>query len=156
MNPLTDLEMIIAAGLLILVGGVSFHVGGLAPRAALEAQHAAQLQAVVDRLDENARQAAADHLHMQGVIDHYDATKNIPDPASVGTAHRLLIVAAAGGGCAVPEAGTVAGGAPDPARVTLGPSRVEQALDDYIQACGHDAKKLTAAQSLAPNPKASP
>lgn len=157
MNPyLIYVKLGAAAVLLAIAAGAGYHFGGLASKTALEAQHAAQLQAVVDRLDENARQAAADQLKQQKVIDAYDATKDIPDPASVGTAHRLLIVAAAGGGCAVPEAGALAGRDPDPARIAIGPSRVEQALDDYIQACGRDTKKLIAAQALAPNPKASP
>lgn len=139
-----------AIALIAVAAGAGYHFGGLVSKTALEADHVAQLQAVVKAMDENARQAAADHTHLQGVIDRYDATKDIPDPASIGTAHRVLIVAAAGGGCAVPEAGALAGGAPAAARIAVGPSRVEQALDDYIQACGRDAKKLTAAQALAP------
>lgn len=144
------IEMGAAVVLLVIAAGAGYHFGGMASTTALEADHAAQLQTVVNQLDENARQAAADHAHMQGVIDRYDATKDIPDPAGVGTARRVLIVAAAGGGCAVPEAAALAGGAPDAARGTVGPSEVERRLDDYIQACGRDDKKLTAAQALAP------
>jgi hypothetical protein len=153
LNPyLTYIEMGAAVALLTVSAGAGYHFGGLASKTALEAQHVAQLQAVVDAMDENARQAAADHATQQRVIDAYDATKNIPDPASIGTAHRVLIVAAAGGGCPVPEAGTLAGRTADAARSAVGPSEVERRLDDYIQACGRDDKKLTAAQALAPHP----
>lgn len=140
-----------AALLLAIAAGAGYHFGGLSSKTALEADHVAQLQAVVNAMDENARAAAADHATQQKVIDRYDATKDIPDPASVGTAHRLLILAAAGGGCAVPETGPLAGRAPDASRSTVGPSEVERRLDDYIQACGRDDKKLTAAQALAPH-----
>ena len=156
MNPLSPYLVYIklgaAAVLLAIAAGAGYHFGGLASKTALEAQHAAQLQAVVNRLDENARQAAADHASQQKVIDAYDATKDIPDPASVGTAHRVLLLAASAGGCPVPEAGTVAGGAPRPAPIAIGPSEVERRLNDYIQACGGDAKRLIATQGLAPKP----
>lgn len=144
-----QVKAVVGAVLAMILFSAGYHFGGLASKTALETDHAAQLQAVVDRLDENAREAAADHAKQQRVIDAYDATKDIPDPASIGTAHRVLILAAAGGGCPVPETGAVAGGAPDPARVAIGPSRVEQALDAYIKACGRDVKKLTAGQALA-------
>lgn len=151
MNPyLLYVKLGAAALVLAIAAGAGYHFGGLAAKTALEADHAAQLQAVVNQLDENARQAAADHLHLQGVIDHYDATKDIPDPASVGTAHRVLIVAAAGGGCAVPEAGTVAGGAQAPAAIAIGPSPIERALDDYIKACSADADQMIPMVALAP------
>lgn len=152
MNPyLIYAKLGAAAVLLAIAAGAGYYFGGLASKTALAADHAAQLQAVVNRLDDNAREAAADHLHLQGVIDHYDATKDIPDPASVGTAHRLLIVAAAGGGCAVPEARALAGGAPNAATIAIGPSAIERALDDVFQTCGVDSKRLIAAQALAPN-----
>ena len=151
LNPYGILIELGAAALCVtLAAAAGYHFGGLASKAALQADHVAQLQAVVNAMDENARQAAAGELKQQRVIDRYDATKDIPDPASVGTARRVLIVAAAGGGCAVPETATLAGRAPDATRSTVGPSEVERRLDEYIQACGRDDKKLTAAQALAP------
>jgi hypothetical protein len=131
----------------VLFGG-GFYFGGLRSKTALEADHAAMAKAATDALLTQAAQAAADHDKQQKVIDTYDATKDIPDPASVGTAHRVLLIAAADS-CPVPEAGAVASGAPAAARVAIGPSEVERRLDDYVQACGRDVKKLIAAQALA-------
>lgn len=138
-----------AVALLAIVAGIGFHLGGLRATAALEADHAAMAEAATKALLAQAAQAASDHASQQKVIDRYDATKDDPDPASIGTAHRVLIVAAAGG-CPVPEAGALAGRAAEPARVAIGPSEVERRLNDYIQACGRDVKKLTTAQALAP------
>jgi hypothetical protein len=139
-----------AALLLAIAAGAGYHFGGLASKTALEADHAAQLQAVVNRLDENAREATADHAHLQRVIDRYDATKDIPDPASVGTAHRVYLYAASACGGGLPEARALAGGVPGATPVTIGPSEVERRLDDYIRACGEDANLLRTVQALAP------
>lgn len=160
MTPLTPYLVYIklgaAAVLLAIATGAGYHFGGLSgsvkaadAQTALERDHASMAQAATTALLAQAAQAAADHASQQKVIDAYDATKDIPDPASIGTAHRVLLVAAAGGGCAVPETGTVAGGAAGPAPIAIGPSEVERRLNDYIQACGGDAKRLTAAQALA-------
>lgn len=151
MNPyLTYIKLDAAAVLLAILFGAGYHFGGLASKTALEAAHTAQLQAVVKAMDDNARAAATEHATQQKVIDAYDRDKDIPDPASVGTAHRLLILAAAGGGCAVQQAGAVAGGAQGATPVPIGPSRVEQALDAYVRACSADAAQLTAVIQLAP------
>lgn len=152
----------------LLLSGGGFYFGGLrsaaslsAYKTAVEAQHATQLTAVVKVLEDNARAAAADHAKQQKVIDHYDATKGIPDPASIGTAHRVFLVAAGGpSDCPLPEAGGVAGGGPGPAggasEAGKAESRlvtiVEADLDEYIAACGNDDKRLVLTQGLAPKP----
>lgn len=152
----------------LLLSGGGFYLGGLrsaaslsAYKTAVEAQHATQLQAVVNVLESNALAAAADHAQQQRVIDHYDATKDIPDPAAVGTAHRVFLVAAGGpSDCPLPKAGSVASGGADPTgsarEAQEAQSRlvtiVEADLDDYIAACGNDDKRLVLAQGLAPKP----
>lgn len=147
----------------LLLVGLGFYLGTLkgdasaaTAKTAAEGLHTAQLQAVVTALDNNARQAAADHVAQQKVIDAYDAIKDIPDPASIGTAHRVFLLAASAGSCAVPEGASVAGGSPG----ATGSAReapkaqqrlvVEADLNDYIAACGRDDKRLTLAQGLAP------
>jgi hypothetical protein len=147
----------IAAG--VLFAALCFYLGGLAPKAALERDHADMAQAATRALLAQAAQAAADHASQQKVIDDYDANKDIPDPASIGTARRVLLLAAAGAGnCPVPETGAVAGGGARPAGgaseareaqsglVTL----LEADLDDYIAACDRDDKRLILTQGLAP------
>ena len=172
MNPLTPYLAYIKIGaglaLLAIATGAGFHFGSLsaddklnAYKTASEAQHVAQLQAVVTTLDNNARQAAADHASQQKVIDAYDATKNVPDPASIGTAHRVLLIAASSAGtgnCPVQQTGPVAGGSPGssggagetPKAQSRLVSLVEADLDDYIAACGRDDKRLVLTQGLAP------
>lgn len=152
----------------LLLSGGGFYFGGLRSAANLsayktdvEAQHATQLQAVVNVLESNARAAAADHAQQQKVIDRYDATKDIPDPAAVGTAHRVFLVAAGGpSDCPLPDTGRVASGGPSPAGGTSEARKaqsrlvtiVEADLDAYIAACGRDDKRLVLAQGLAPKP----
>jgi hypothetical protein len=147
-TPLLYLKLgaIIAMAAALLATG--YHIGSLSSKTALEADHAAQLQAVVNVMDENARQAAADHAHQQGVIDAYHATPI--DPLVAGAAHRVYVYAASASGCGVPQAGAVAGGAQASAPVAFGPSEVERALDDYIQACSADAAQMNPMIALAP------
>lgn len=157
----------IAALALALAGG-GYHFGGLsaddklnAYKTAAEAQHVAQLQAVVTTMETNARDAAADHAKLQKVIDAYDATKDVPDPASIGTAHRVLLLAASAAGagdCPVQQTGPVAsggagssGGASETRKAQSGLVQVLEAdLDDYIAACGRDDKRLVLTQGLGP------
>jgi hypothetical protein len=172
MNPLTPylayLKWGAAAALLAGTAGAGFHFGGLsaddklnAYKTTEEAQHVAQLQAVVSTMENNARDAAADHAKLQKVIDAYDATKDIPDPASIGTAHRVLLLAASAGAasdCPVQQTGPMAGGSASASggagETAKAQSRlvtlVEADLDDYIAACGRDDKRLVLAQGLAP------
>lgn len=157
-----------AALLLALAFGAGFHFGSLsaddklnAYRTAVEAQHAAQLQAVVDTMTAHDNQAAAQHAADQRVIDRYDATQGIPDPASVGTAHRVLLLAASfdgTGDCPVQQTGPLAGGSAPSAGGTRETRQaqpgliqvLEADLDDYIAACGRDDKRLILTQGLAP------
>lgn len=113
-----------------------------------EALQAAQLKAVADAYQSQVLAREASEKKLQEVTDRYDAIKDIPDPATVGVAHRLLIAAA--GGCTVPEARTVAGGAQAPAAQSLGPSRVERSLGAYIKACSADAAQMIPMVELAP------
>lgn len=149
MNPYAIyIELGAAALCLVIAAGAGYHFGGLSSKTALEADHVAQLEAVVKAMDENARQAAADHAHMQGVIDGY--AKTPIDPIVPGAAHRVYVFAASACGGGVPEAGSVAGGVQAPAAVAIGPSPVERALDDYIRACSADAAQMNAMIQLAP------
>jgi hypothetical protein len=130
------------------VGVWIYHLGGASDRAALAAQHAAQLQAVVKAMDENAREAAAAQAHLQGVIDAYHATPI--DPIVPGIAHRVYVVAAGTCSGRVPEARSVAPGTQAPAALPIGPSNVERSLGDYIAACASDAAQMKAMIQLAP------
>lgn len=157
----------------LLLSGSGFYFGGLrsaanlsAYKTAVETQHATQLQAVVKVLEDNAKAAAADHAQQQKVIDHYDAIKDLPDPASIGTAHRVLLLAAGAGAsdCPVQEGGGVASGGARPAGGTSETRKaqsglvqvLEADLDDYIAACGRDDNRLVLAQGLAPKPNPKP
>jgi hypothetical protein len=136
---LTYIKLGAAALLLALAAGAGYHFGGLASKTALEAQHAAQLQAAVTALDTQASQRVAAEAKLAKVQNDYDTIKDIPDPVSVGLAHRLLIAAPSACSGPMPGATAVAGGAPAAAAVAVGPSAVERRLNDYIEACGADA-----------------
>jgi hypothetical protein len=142
----------IGAAVALLLGAfwAGWTVNGDRAAAAANALHAAQLQAAVTALDTQASQRVAAEAKLAKVQGDYDAIKDIPDPVSVGLAHRLLVATPSACSGPMPSAPAVAGGAADASRVAIGPSVVEQRLNDYIQACGRDAKKLVAAQALAP------
>jgi len=150
-NPFLDAK----AGLLVIVLVAAFCVGwrlgGNGPRAALERDHAAMAEAATQAILAQQKQATADHVRLQGVIDNYDAIKDSPDLAyaAAGTAHRLYI-RAAGGSCAVSQAGGVASGTETPAPVPSSHSSVESALGDVLTACSQDAAQLSAVIQLAP------
>ena len=148
MTPALYLKLGAIVAMVAALFAAGYHIGGLSSKTALEAQHTAQLQAVVNAMDENARQAAADHAHQQGVIDAYHATPI--DPLVAGAAHRVYVYAASACGGSVPQAASVAGGAQASAPIALGPSEVERALDDYIHACSADAAQMTPMIALAP------
>src|SRR5258708_33955541 len=103
MTPLAYLKWGGIAAALLSYSWLWFHLGGLSSKTALEAQHVAQLQAVVTTMEDNARDAAADHAKQQREIDAYDATKDVPHPASVGTAHPMLLLAATADNCPVQQ-----------------------------------------------------
>lgn len=141
-------------GVAIALIAASFWAGwsinGDRATAAANALHAAQLQAAVTALDTQASQRVAAEAQLAKVQGDYDAIKDVPDPVSVGLAHRLLVVAPSACSGSVPGAPAVAGGTPPATPVTLGPSAVERALNHYIEACGGDAKQLAAVIQLAP------
>lgn len=156
------------AALAALLLWTGWHFGGLSKddelnkyKTVQEAQYAASLKTVADTLNKQIQDGVTARAAQQKVIDAYDTTKNVRDPASVGTAHRVLHLAASSsgaGGCPVPETGAVAsggahpsGGAGEAAKAQSGlVSLVEADLDDYIAACGRDDKRLLLTQGLAP------
>lgn len=160
MTPLAYAKWGGIAAALLAWSWLCFHQGGLGPTAALERDHADMAEATTKALLAQAAQAAADHASQQRVIDAYDATKDIPDPASIGTAHRVLLLAGAACGDSdpVPETGPVAsggahssGGAGETPKAQSRLVQVLEAdLDDYIGACGRDDDRLVLTQGLAP------
>lgn len=131
-------------------------INGDRAAAAANALHAAQLQAAVTALDTQAAQRVAAEAKLAKVQGDYDAIKDIPDPVSVGLAHRLLVATPSACSGSVSGAPAVAGGAPAAAPVPIGPSAVERALNHYIEACGADAKQLAAVIELAPQNPSKP
>jgi len=118
-------------------------IASLAARA-----RAAQLSAVAAAYQNQVLAREASEAKLQRVQNAYDAIKDLPDPATVGTAHRVLIAAA--GGCDVPETRAMADGAQTPAAQPVGPSGIERALGDYIAACSADAAQMIPMVELAP------
>jgi len=144
MNPLLYAKLGGAALLL----AAAFYLGGLASKSRYEALRAAQLSAVAAAYQNQVLAREASEAKLQRVQNAYDAIKDLPDPATVGTAHRVLIAAA--GGCDVPETRAMAGGAQTPAAQPVGPSGIERALGDYIAACSADAAQMIPMVELAP------
>lgn len=144
MTPILYAKLGAGAALLALV----FYLGGLSPRAALQAQHAAWAEAAANALVAQQKQATADHNRLQGVIDAYDAQKDLPNPVDTGLAHRVYIAAA--GGCPVPKAASMAGGVEAPATQPSGDPGIVGRLQAVIDACRADAAQLSAVIELAP------
>jgi hypothetical protein len=136
----------IAAGVALLL--LAFHLGSLGPKAALDRDHAAMAEATTQALLAQRKQADADHSRLQGVIDAYDAQKDLPNLVDTGLAHRVYIAAA--GGCPVPETRTVAGGAQAPTPIPRGDPGVVGRLQDVIDACRADSAQMSAMIQLAP------
>jgi hypothetical protein len=131
-----------------LFGG-GFYFGGLRSKTAYEALQAAQAKASAQALLQEQAATAAQTAKLQQVQNAYDAIKDVPDPVALNVSR--LLVAKVTGGCAVPSAPAVAGGAPSAPAVASGPASVAERLDDYIQACTGDARRLAAVQALSPN-----
>jgi hypothetical protein len=144
MNPLLYAKV----GAAVVLLAVVFYLGGLGPKAALERDHAAMAQAATQALLAQRAQASADHAHLQGVIDRYDAQKDIPNPVDTGLAHRVYITAASG--CPVPETRIVAGGIEAPAALAGSDPGIVGRLQDLIDACRDDAEQMSAMIQLAP------
>lgn len=127
---------IAAAVLALFFGG--YHVRGMACAARYEALQASQseLTAKAVLAERASAQVESDRLHK--VLSDYESTPI--DPVSVGVAHRVLIYAHAPS-CPVPEAGPNPGGTVSPSPK---PGSLEGPLQDYIDACSRDAKRLDA------------
>ncbi len=146
---ITYLKLGAILALAALLFGAGYRFGGMAPKTELEALRAAQAEATAKAVLAERASAAVTLAHQNAVIARYENAP--PDPIVATAAHRVYVYAAAASGCSVSGAHPVAGGAPEAPRVTLGPSRVEQALGDYIAKCDADARRLAAAQALAPH-----
>jgi hypothetical protein len=130
-----------------LFGG-GFYFGGLRSKTAYEALQAAQAKAAATALQKEAAATAAQTAKLQEVQNAYDAIKDLPDPVTLNVSR--LLVAKVADSCAVPGPAAVAGGAPGASQVAVGPSSIADRLDDYIEACTDDARRLAAVQALAP------
>jgi hypothetical protein len=138
---------------------VGFHFGGLSAddklanyKTAVEAQHAAQLQAVVATMTEHDTQAAAQHAKDQGVIDAYDAQKDLA-PVTAGIVQRMRLVEAAScsaGGGVVPGAAALAGGTDAAGGVSGSHAESDRLLQAALDAAARDADRLNAVIKLAP------
>jgi hypothetical protein len=150
MTWITGLKLGGILAMLAALFGTGYHFGGMASKTALEAQHAAQLQAAVTALDNQASQRVAAEAKLAKVQNDYDAIKDLPDPVSVGLAQRVLYAACPAGGGDVPKAGAVASGAlaaaPEPGSDPGLGGRLQAVLD----ACTADAKQMSAMIELAP------
>jgi hypothetical protein len=145
--------------LIALLFGAGYHLGGLsaddklnAYKTAVEAQHAAQLQAVVTTMDEHDHQAALERMANQKVIDTYDLQKNLP-PITAGLVERMRLVEAAAA-CAddsgLPKTGAVAGGAQAASGIPRSDPEAERLLQAALDAADRDSGRLNAAVKLAP------
>jgi hypothetical protein len=138
------IELGVAALCLVLAAGTGFRFGGLASKTALEGLRAdqAQLTATAVLAERASEKAESDRLTK--VISDYEKTPI--DPIAIGVARRVFIYANAPG-CPVSKAGPDPDGTVSAAPVAIGPSSIEQRLDDYVQACDADAKELAAIQA---------
>lgn len=153
-------------GALAVVAGASgagFHFGSLSADAKLadyktsvEAQHAAQLQAVTDDLTAQIQTSDAKRAALQKVVDAYDQEKDKRDSDTADLAQRLQhaqAAAASAGRCSVPAAGSVASGtqaaSPQPGS-DQSAERLSGLTQAVFDACSADAKQLNAVVQLAP------
>lgn len=125
-----------------------FHFGGLSAaedlavyKTAVEAQRAAQLKTVVDTLEDQIKQAAAQHAADQRIVDAYDAIKDLPPPHA-GLVERMQLVEAAS--CAavsgeVPGTGDAAGGTHAASGVSRGDPEARRLLQGTFNAGDADA-----------------
>jgi hypothetical protein len=138
-----------AIGVIVAAFGAGWYCGGLRAKSQLEALQSSQFQALAHAYVAQQNAAAALQSHMQGVIDAYDADKDLPDPASVGLATRVLY--RSGPGCDdVPKAAALAGGTPAPGPQPGGDQRAGELLQAVFDAAEADAKQLDAVIQLAP------
>lgn len=159
MTPLLYAKLGAALLVVVLLFGAGYRVGGLrsaaqlsAYKAAVEAQHVAQLEAVVKTMDEHDQQAAAQHAADRRVIDAYDLQKSLP-PATAGLVERMRFVEAAACGAGdrvVPSTGPVASGVHAAGGIPRGDPEGDRLLQAALDAADHDATRLNAMRLLAP------
>jgi hypothetical protein len=138
MTPILYAKIGVILAVMIAIVAGSYHVGAMAATARLEALQAAQSELTAKAVLAERASAQAESVRLNKVISDYESTPI--DPVSVGVAHRVLIYAHTPS-CAVPEAGSNPGGT-----VSTGPKPggLEGPLQDYIDACSRDAKRLDA------------
>jgi hypothetical protein len=136
-----------------------YHFGGLSAdgklanyKTAVEAQHAAQLQAVANVMAEHDRDAAAQRASQQKVIDAYDTQILQPLPTA-GIVERVRLVEAASCSSSnrvVPSAGALAGGAQAAGGVPRSNAEGDRLLQAALDAADRDSARLNVAVKLAP------
>lgn len=114
------------------------HQGAMASKTKLEGFQAAQAENTAKAVLAERASAQAESVRLNKVISDYESTPI--DPVSVGVAHRVLIYAHTPR-CAVPEASSNPGGV---VPASPKPGGFEGPLQDYIDACSRDAKRLDA------------
>jgi hypothetical protein len=139
----------LGAAVLLIAGifGAGFHVGGMASRTALEADHAAMAQAATTALLAQRKQAEAESTRINKAVSDYE---NTPIDFISPTVARRVFLYAHRADCPVPSTPSVAGRTQAAAPVTLGPSDIERALGAYIAACSADSSQMKAMLELAP------
>jgi hypothetical protein len=147
---LTYIKLGAAAALLAIAAGSGYHFGGLSAKSSAEAAHAAQLQAVTDAYQKQVLATAASEAKLQKAENDYDAIKDLPDPVTTGLASRVLLHACPAGGGDVPQARTVASGAPGAAQEPSGDSGFGGRLQAVLDACTADSRQMSAMIDLAP------
>ncbi len=147
MTPLLYAKIGAAALIIAVLFGSGYHLGGMASRTALEADHAAMAQAATTALLEQRKQAEAESTRINKAVSDYE---NAPIDPIVPTVARRVFLYANRTDCPVPSAPAVASGTQAAAAVAIGPSSVERALGTYIAACSADASQMKAMLELAP------
>jgi hypothetical protein len=156
----------VAAGLALagIIAGTSWHLSGLSWAAkldsyktAVEAQQAAQLQAVATDYRKQLASAQAMAVRQQGVIDGLNKALSLPDPRVTDLGRRLLVAEAAAsrpGSCGVPKTGTSA--AANQGLPAAGPTgdagagRLLELTQAVFDGCKKDDDVLDAAIKLLP------
>lgn len=134
MSILTYVKVLAVVALVAAV----WYLGGEHARAAADDQKVALAKAAVLALEQQQSK-------LQAVQNDYDAIKDVPDPATMGLATRLLFRA-----CPVHEAPAVAGGTQSASAQPASDPSLADATQRLIDACSADAKELNAVIRLAP------
>lgn len=153
------LKLVGIAAAVALLLAIGWHFGGLssakdlaAYRTAVEAQHAVQLQAVVDTMTQHDKQAAAQHAADQKVIDAYDLQSKLP-PITAGFVQRMRLIEAAAcsaGDRVLPSPGSLAGGADAAGGIPGGDAEGDRLLQVALDKAAGDSLRLNAVVKFAP------